>query len=72
MPDDDQIGPNFGRNLGNFRDGIAKLHADLGCQPHGGKSLMAFVEDLLEIGLLVGVALPFNLRQDGFGNKFCP
>lgn len=64
MPDDDQIGPGFGRNLGNFRDRIAKLHAELGCQPHGGKPLMTFVEDFPEIGLLVGKCASIRaLRQ---------
>jgi len=54
MPDDDQICPGFDRDICDFRDGIADIHADLGCQPHGGKSLMALVKDRLEIGLLVG------------------
>ena len=53
MPDDDQIGPGFSRGTFDFRNGIAKVHAKLRCQPHGGKSLMAFVEDRPEIGLLV-------------------
>ncbi len=52
MPDDDQIGPGFSRGTFDFRNGIAKVHAKLRCQPHGGKSLMAFVEDRPEIGLL--------------------
>ena len=54
MPDDDQIGPGFGRDTGDFPDRLADLHADLGHQPHGGKSMMALVKDRLEIGLLVG------------------